>query len=106
MLERALVIDERAYGPDHTAVSVTLTGLGLAYATLGEVELAQAAVARIVRFTDFARVSTNAIVAELLLWVALIQQTLGNADAALCMWGEARSELRGVLGLAGRHHCR
>ena len=36
ILERALVIQERAYGRDHTAVATTLGGLGMAYGELGD----------------------------------------------------------------------
>ena len=36
MLERALAIEERAYGRDHTSVAATLTNLGNAYGDLGD----------------------------------------------------------------------
>ena len=35
VLERALAINERAYGRDHTSVATTLTNLGVAYGYLG-----------------------------------------------------------------------
>mgnify|MGYP001322658050 CR=1 FL=1 len=36
LLERALAIQEREYGPDHREVAVTLTNLGNAYGALGD----------------------------------------------------------------------
>ena len=36
MLERALAIQERAYGRDHPNVAFTLNNLGLAYRVLGD----------------------------------------------------------------------
>ena len=36
MLERALAIEERAYGRDHAQVALTLTNLGNAYGALGD----------------------------------------------------------------------
>jgi hypothetical protein len=36
MLERALAIEERAYGRDHTEVAVTLYNLGVAHGSLGD----------------------------------------------------------------------
>ena len=36
MLERALAIEERAYGRDHPEVATTLTNLGNAYGDLGD----------------------------------------------------------------------
>ena len=36
MLERALAINEAAYGPEHTEVAITLTNLGNAYGALGD----------------------------------------------------------------------
>ena len=36
MQERALAIEERAYGRDHTEVAITLGNLGNAYGSLGD----------------------------------------------------------------------
>jgi hypothetical protein len=36
MLERALAIKEKHYGPDHPEVAITLTNLGNAYGSLGD----------------------------------------------------------------------
>ena len=36
LLERALAINEAAYGPEHTSVATTLTNLGNAYGDLGD----------------------------------------------------------------------
>ena len=36
ILERALVINEREYGPDHVEVAITLGSLGNAYGDLGD----------------------------------------------------------------------
>ena len=36
LLERALVIQERHYGPEHPQVAITLTNLGIAYGDLGD----------------------------------------------------------------------
>jgi tetratricopeptide (TPR) repeat protein len=38
LLERALTIDERHYGPDHPEVAPTLTNLGSAYGSLGDAQ--------------------------------------------------------------------
>ena len=39
LLERALAIEEKAYGPDHPEVAITLTNLGNAYGKLGDAGL-------------------------------------------------------------------
>ena len=36
VLERALAINERAYGRDHAQVAITLVQLGIAYGNLGD----------------------------------------------------------------------
>jgi tetratricopeptide (TPR) repeat protein len=38
LLERALTIDERHYGPDHPEVATTLVNLGNAYGSLGDAQ--------------------------------------------------------------------
>merc|ERR1719161_1458267 len=46
LLERALTIQERAYGQEHCEVAITLANLGAAYSDVGEVEKGQATLLR------------------------------------------------------------
>jgi hypothetical protein len=41
LLERALIIKERHYGPDHPEVATTLANLGNAYGSLGDAQKSQ-----------------------------------------------------------------
>ena len=62
LLERALAIQEREYGPEHREVAITLTNLGNAYGSLGDAQKQKELLHRVVVVHDFASEKREPIV--------------------------------------------
>lgn len=99
LLERALAIKEREYGPDHLEVAFTLANLADAYGALSEESLAESVSSRALRIARAALgPRPNAVMADLLLSVSLVRQAAGKHDAALETWRAAEAELTSAVG--------
>jgi Tfp pilus assembly protein PilF len=81
-LERALAINEAAYGPDHPRVAVTLGNLGNVQAELGELAAARATLQRALTIKEAAYGPDHPRVAITLTNLGIVQQELGELAAA------------------------
>ena len=82
LLERALAIDEAAYGPDHPAVATDLNNLALILRDLGQPEAARPLQERALAIDEAAYGPDHPAVATDLNNLALILRDLGQPEAA------------------------
>ena len=82
VLERALAIEEAAYGPDHPEVAVTLTNLGIVQQHLGELPAARATLERALAIEEAAHGPDHPEGAKTLAHLGMVQQQLGELPAA------------------------
>jgi tetratricopeptide (TPR) repeat protein len=82
LLERALVIDEAAYGPDHPTVAAALSNLALVLKYLGQASAARPLLERALTIAEATYGPDHPTVAGLLGNLATTLQDLGQANAA------------------------
>jgi len=99
MLERALAIEERAYGRDHTSVAATLMNLGNAHGDLGDHAKKRDMLERALAIKERAYGRDHTSVAATLM-------NLGNAHGALGDHAKARDVLERALAIFERAHGR
>ena len=97
LLERALAIKERMYGPDHAEVAVSLTNLGNAYGDLGDANKMRDLLERALAIHEHTYGSDHSKVASTLV-------NLGNACGKLGDCGRKREMLMRALGIQERMH--
>jgi len=81
-LQRALAIQEAAYGPDHPQVAITLTNLGLVQKQLGELAAARATQQRALAIFEAAYGPDHPEVAVTLTNLGIVQRELGELAGA------------------------
>ena len=91
MANEALAIQERAFGPEHPVVAVTLNGLGTSLQALQRLEQAKRALRRAVEIHRRVHGARSASVAPPLSNLALIEHEQGNSEVARGMLEEVLS---------------
>ena len=89
LLRQALVIKERAYGPQHPAVAETLVVLGALYAARNEYALAESTLDRALAIWAVAPPTDPMPEAEALANLALVRQTQGRFGEAVPLYAKA-----------------
>jgi len=95
--ERALAIDERAFGPDHPSVATDVNSLGLLLWTLGDFATARAALERALAIDERAYGPDHPLVGRDTSNLGMVLEDLGNLPAA-------RAALERAVAIAERAH--
>ena len=105
LLRQALVIKERAYGPQHPAVAETLVVLGALYAARNEYALAESTLDRALAIWAVTPPSDPMPEAEALANLALVRQTQGRFGEAVPLYAKAITASKSAAARATRMRC-
>ncbi len=86
LLERALTIQERHYGPDHPKVATTLVNLGSVYGSLGDAQKSRELLERALTINERHYGPDHPEVAPILTNLGIVYGSFGDAQKSVSRW--------------------